>query len=553
MSFCFGAVRLMRGFPAVIAIILASAAPSQAAPDVTTANARIENGKLVIDGMTELGSTKIRLDGKTTAGFTVTSNQTTKAFKFNVTYYPSDCVVTLQKVTGNTLGPATNWTVNNCGSGVAPRGAWSSATQYLKDDLVTFGGSSWRARRNNLNVTPVAGADWEKFLLQGPAGPPGPAGLTARGVWSNATSYAAGDIVQRDGTTWRAKRANSNVTPGSSASDWEALAQKGGQGATGVVDLATLGWSAFLNLPPNASDFVFIGDPGAVALTATQQISGSASASMSMPSGSGVVVFALCYKRGSDPIRTFGYPYDRTNSGAVTIDTATYSTSAADIPGAPGIYTVGLCARQPVGSNMITVAQVTGWVVVTNPPPVVCGDGAVRGNEQCDDGNGAGGDGCSAACLVEANFACSGQPSACGPICGNSLVESPEQCDDGGTTPGDGCSATCTTEAHYSCSGEPSVCSPICGDGIITLNSSEQCDDGDTVSGNGCSSSCAIEIGFYCSSEPSFCQTLCGDGVIGGPESCDDANSDSGDGCSISCAVESGYDCTGEPSICVPH
>lgn len=50
-------------------------------------------------------------------------------------------------------------------------------------------------------------------------------------------------------------------------------------------------------------------------------------------------------------------------------------------------------------------------------------------------------------------------------VCGNGHVEASEQCDDGNTAAGDGCSATCTTEQSYSCSGNPSVCtfSPICG------------------------------------------------------------------------------------------
>jgi cysteine-rich repeat protein len=43
--------------------------------------------------------------------------------------------------------------------------------------------------------------------------------------------------------------------------------------------------------------------------------------------------------------------------------------------------------------------------------------------------------------------------------CGNGMVEGTEACDDGATTAGDGCSATCTVETDYACSGTPSVCS----------------------------------------------------------------------------------------------
>jgi len=44
----------------------------------------------------------------------------------------------------------------------------------------------------------------------------------------------------------------------------------------------------------------------------------------------------------------------------------------------------------------------------------LCGDGVVGGNETCDDGGTAPGDGCSATCAVEAGFACNGSsPSTC--------------------------------------------------------------------------------------------------------------------------------------------
>lgn len=42
--------------------------------------------------------------------------------------------------------------------------------------------------------------------------------------------------------------------------------------------------------------------------------------------------------------------------------------------------------------------------------------------------------------------------------CGNGAVEAAEQCDDGNTANGDGCSAQCSTEDGYTCSGAPSTC-----------------------------------------------------------------------------------------------
>ena len=42
-----------------------------------------------------------------------------------------------------------------------------------------------------------------------------------------------------------------------------------------------------------------------------------------------------------------------------------------------------------------------------------CGNGIIEPEEQCDDGNTLGADGCSAACTVERNYTCTGQPSVC--------------------------------------------------------------------------------------------------------------------------------------------
>jgi cysteine-rich repeat protein len=79
--------------------------------------------------------------------------------------------------------------------------------------------------------------------------------------------------------------------------------------------------------------------------------------------------------------------------------------------------------------------------------PIVCGNGFVQQDEQCDDGDTSGGDGCSATCMIEPGFTCSGQPSVCVPIvCGNGVVQPGEECDDGNTAAGDCCQPDCTLD-----------------------------------------------------------------------------------------------------------
>jgi cysteine-rich repeat protein len=86
---------------------------------------------------------------------------------------------------------------------------------------------------------------------------------------------------------------------------------------------------------------------------------------------------------------------------------------------------------------------------------VVCGDGLVEGNEECDDHNTTNGDGCSSTCIEE--------PAACG----NGIVEgfAGEVCDDNDSAAGDGCGSTCQSNE-------------TCGNGFVDVIRGEQCDDG---------------------------------------------------------------------------
>jgi cysteine-rich repeat protein len=97
---------------------------------------------------------------------------------------------------------------------------------------------------------------------------------------------------------------------------------------------------------------------------------------------------------------------------------------------------------------------------------VICGDGYLEGEEECDDGNIVSGDGCSDVCMIEV-------PE---PECGNGVIESEEECDDGEDngvlcSPDYGsiciyCSETCTNTVFEG---------GFCGDSIV--NGPEQCDN----------------------------------------------------------------------------
>ncbi len=171
--------------------------------------------------------------------------------------------------------------------------------------------------------------------------------------------------------------------------------------------------------------------------------------------------------------------------------------------------------------------------------PYECGDNVSEGPEVCDDGNTAGGDGCSADCLSDET-------------CGNSVTDAiaGEVCDDGNTTGGDGCSADCLSDETCGNSVTDAIAGEACDDGNLTGGdgcsadcssdescgndlhddlAGEACDDGNTVAGDGCSADCR-------STE------ICGNAIIDNAvgEACDDGNTDSGDGCSGDCLVAEG-------------
>ncbi len=164
------------------------------------------------------------------------------------------------------------------------------------------------------------------------------------------------------------------------------------------------------------------------------------------------------------------------------------------------------------------------------PQTAICGDGVIDYSEECEDGNVANGDGCSASCLREASEA---------PGCGDNLVNrapdgTGEDCDDGNLLDGDGCSAGCLSEGA-------AAIGVSCGNSDVAVTSptalaGEECDDGNAARGDGCSNECLWE------GSPTLSEiggAVCNDGSIELPtEECEDGNVTDGDGCSASCLWE---------------
>lgn len=196
----------------------------------------------------------------------------------------------------------------------------------------------------------------------------------------------------------------------------------------------------------------------------------------------------------------------------------------------------------------VKATEWSSWsAVATFHTMPLCGDELVQGHETCDDGNGAGGDGCSSQCTVECGFSCSGVGAgSCSTSCGDGIVAGDETCDDANTADEDGCSASCQTVSGWSCpspSCGTSQCKEVCGNGVRTPI--EECDDSNTDANDGCTGLCQTECGYTCSgTSPDVCSSNCGDGVQASSEGCDDGNLNDNDGCSSSCSIENGFSCT---------
>ena len=125
------------------------------------------------------------------------------------------------------------------------RGIWSGATQYLISDLVSFGGKIYIALRDTLDDNPVtATSDWAVFVD----------GIQYEGTWSVSTAYQKGDVVKYGGNIWIATANSTGTTPVAGAS-WDILVygvEWKGAYASGtaykVNDIVSYGGKAYINI-----------------------------------------------------------------------------------------------------------------------------------------------------------------------------------------------------------------------------------------------------------------------------------------------------------------
>lgn len=101
-----------------------------------------------------------------------------------------------------------------------------------------------------------------------------------------------------------------------------------------------------------------------------------------------------------------------------------------------------------IGTIKVIAGKTTSVPTVLAPCTVLCGDGNITGNEQCDDKNTTAGDGCSATCQVEN-------------VCGNATIEAGESCD-GANLNGSNCTTLGFADGTLSCTASCQLDSTAC-------------------------------------------------------------------------------------------
>ncbi|HTQ05707.1 MAG TPA: DUF4215 domain-containing protein [Polyangiaceae bacterium] len=156
------------------------------------------------------------------------------------------------------------------------------------------------------------------------------------------------------------------------------------------------------------------------------------------------------------------------------------------------------CDRTPsCGDGRIEDRDLTTFTA--NGEQVQCVDATTASGhgcsvEECDSGNPAGSATCDQNCFLV--------------VCGNGIVQGDEQCDDGNRISGDGCSADC--KAEYKC-----------GDGVVTA-SFEDCDPPGSGGTDDCSLDEAESSPADCACDSKCKYAVCGNGVVQAPyEDCD--------------------------------
>ena len=223
------------------------------------------------------------------------------------------------------------------------------------------------------NGTNGAKGDTGATGIQGPQGPAGPTG--AQGPQGTTGSPGAPGPQGATGATGAAGSPGPQGAQGPQGvagptgpqGPAGATGATGAQGPAGATSIAaTLDFAgAVPSLAANSTVYVFAGPTASVTLTATQRLTGGASAVMGLASGTTpqLTDLGMCFQLGSGTITNFTANY---TTVPVPNERREYSAAMSVVPGVAGTYTVGFCVRNKGTIIMSNNDYMNGWLQVTN-------------------------------------------------------------------------------------------------------------------------------------------------------------------------------------------
>lgn len=108
----------------------------------------------------------------------------------------------------------------------AYKGTYDAGTAYVKGNIIDYAGEGFICRvASSVGTAPTTHTtttNWAIIAKQGIQGASG-TGLAPRGAWSSATTYYINDCVAYNNTLWQCLLGNTNSEPTSSNSNWLSL------------------------------------------------------------------------------------------------------------------------------------------------------------------------------------------------------------------------------------------------------------------------------------------------------------------------------------------
>jgi hypothetical protein len=105
-------------------------------------------------------------------------------------------------------------------AGLNYEGDWATSTAYIVDDIVTYGGQTYKtlvSHSSGAFATDLAASKWTKFS----------GGMDWKGIWLTATAYKVNDIVNSGGAVYVATADHTSTAFGSDSAHWDNFANAG--------------------------------------------------------------------------------------------------------------------------------------------------------------------------------------------------------------------------------------------------------------------------------------------------------------------------------------